>query len=299
MICAFGCAKTVLLWWKNWFWVLSEVPKPMLWFWCQIVRLSWTQKEFWSVLVLAAVHTGTSTSFDKMMIVCEWHFLDLSWFNGKHSCGKFIIPCLMCDAFLILFLAKQMPACAWACLSVSHSPNGCSPGGIIAKSPPLHTQTSGVSHKHVHTFRSSDLVPLGPPHPSLPVGEVEQQGAQWRWRLQERKADPHLLVPSVMLWSDINLLISPTQPFTHHQSPTHSFTQSRIYLLWDPSLAHWTATQTSSLANQGDSVKVTLSAKQNWPELATSASINHLMTLSSLLKLKVANITHQEYQPCQ
>lgn len=74
-------------------------------------------------------------------------------------------PCLMCDAFLILFLAKQMPACAWACLSVSHSPNGCSPRGIIAKSPPLHTQTSGVSHKHVHTFRSSDLVPLGPPTP--------------------------------------------------------------------------------------------------------------------------------------
>lgn len=104
-----------------------------------------------------------------------------------------------------------------------------------------------------------------------------------------------------MLWSEINLLISPTQPFTHHQSPAHSFTQSHIYLLWDPSLAHWTATQTSSLANQGDSVKVTLSAKQNWPVLATSASINHLMTLSSLLKLKVANITHQEaeYQPCQ
>lgn len=232
MICAFGCSKTVLLWWKKWLWVLSEVPKPMLWFWCQIVRLSWTQKEFWSVLVLAAVHTGTSRSFDKMMIVCEWRFSDLSWFNGKHSCGKFIIPCLMCDAFLILFLAKQMPACAWACLSVSHSPNGCSPGGIIAKSPPLHTQTSGVSHKHAHTFRSSDLVPL-PPHPSLPVGEVEQQGAQRRWRLQERKADQRGnsftgAKCNVVKWDQPAYLTNPT---FHSSSVTRSLIHSVTHLL--------------------------------------------------------------------
>lgn len=99
------------------------------------------------------------------------------------------------------------------------------------------------------------MLPLGPPL-SSPVGEVEQQGAQERLRLQECNTDQretHFLVPSVMLWSGINLLISLTQPFTHHQPPTHSFTH---LLAWRSS--------TSSLCNntiasvkQGDSVKVT------------------------------------------
>lgn len=142
-------------------------------------------------------------------------------------------PCLMCDAFLILFLAKQMPACAWACLSVSHSPNGCSPRGIIAKVSTLtYTNIWCISQTCTH-FQVLWSGAPGPPHPSLPVGEVEQQGAQRQWRLQERKADQRGnsftgAKCNVVKWDQPAYLTNPT---FHSSSVTRSLIHSVTHLL--------------------------------------------------------------------
>lgn len=148
-----------------------------------------------------------------------------------------------------------MPVYAWACLRVCHSPDGCSPIGIVARSPPLQTQTSARSHTHtMHAALSGPLM-CCLWAPSSPVGEVEQQGAKEWWRLEERNADQretHLQVPSVMLWSGIKLLISVTHPLTHlvHQSPTFSFTQSVTHLLTYTSFTYSLCNNTNKQINK-------------------------------------------------
>lgn len=73
----------------------------------------------------------------------------------------------------------------------------------------------------------------GPPHPSLPVGEVEQQGAQRRWRLQERKADQRGnsftgAKCNVVKWDQPAYLTNPT---FHSSSVTRSLIHSVTHLL--------------------------------------------------------------------
>lgn len=118
MICAFGSAKIRLLRKKfpSDLGCFLKCHKQCWGFDVKLWRFLEHKKESWSVLVLAAVHIGTSRSFDRMLIVCEWHISDLSRFDGKHSCGKFIIPRLMCCAFIMLLSDKRMPT---VCMSMS------------------------------------------------------------------------------------------------------------------------------------------------------------------------------------
>lgn len=165
-----------------------------------------------------------------------------------------------------------MPVRAWA--RPCHSPDGCSPGGIIAQASTLtDTYICTLAHSHTHTYAAlSGPLMCCPWAPSSPVGEVEQQGAKERWRLEERNADQretHLQVPSVMLWSRIKLLISLTHPLTHlvhqsptcssSQSPTHSFTQSVTHLLTygflTNSLCNSTSKQINKVISEGNSLQ--------------------------------------------
>ncbi len=128
--------------------------------------------------------------------------------------------------------------------------------------------------------------------PSSPVGEVEQQGAMERWRLEERNADQretHLQVLSVMLWSGIKLLISLMHPLTHlvHQSPTFSssqspacsFTQSVTHLLTYTSFTYSLCNNTNKQINKAISDGNSPSKTKT-----TSGSFHHLLMWSSLPK---------------
>lgn len=219
---------------KSYFWVVCTLPVAWM---SENVTLSW------SVLLLAALHMELG-SFHRVMMVREWQISDLLPCDGKHACTKFIVPHLISHVFLMMFIKVDM--CSWPRQSVCHSPDGCSPGGILARSPPLQTQTSAPSHTHA----LSGPLMCSPWAPSSPVAEVEQQGAKEWWRLEERNADQretHLQVRSVMLWSGIKLLTSLAHCLTHLVSHplTSSLNQSLIYLLTDPLLTLCGATQTS------------------------------------------------------
>lgn len=163
-----------------------------------------------------------------------------------------------------------------------------------------HRHTAERLYTHVHAALSGPLM-CCPWAPSSPVGEVEQQGAKERWRLEERNADQretHLQVPSVMLWSGIKLLISVTHPLTHlvhqsptcssSQSPTHSFTQSATHLLTYRSLTDSLCNNTSKQINK-------VISEGNSPQDKKQACVCFKCFVSSFVDVEQVDV--YEHQP--